>query len=55
MERIPRAIYGAVIVVALIYFIIALGSVLAIPVEELIKNKEYALASGAEDIIGAWG
>ena len=54
-KNIPRAIYTAVILVTLIYFIIALGSVLAIPAEDLIKNKEYALASGAEDIMGHWG
>ena len=54
-KNIPKAIYTAVILVALIYFIIALGSVIAIPAEDLIKNKEYALASGAEDIMGHWG
>jgi amino acid transporter len=54
-KNIPKAIYTAVIFVALIYFIIAMGAVLAIPTEELIKNKEYALASGAEDIMGSWG
>jgi len=54
-KNIPKAIYTAVILVALIYFIIALGSVLAIPAEDLIKNKEYALASGAEEIMGHWG
>jgi len=54
-KNIPRAIFTAVILVALIYFIIALGAVLAIPAEELIKNKEYALASGAEDIMGDAG
>jgi amino acid transporter len=54
-RNIPKAIYTAVILVALIYFIIAMGSVLAIPAEGLIKNKEYALASGAEDIMGHWG
>ena len=53
--NIPRAIYTAVVLVALIYFIIALGAVLAIPAEDLIRNKEYALASGAEDIMGHWG
>jgi amino acid transporter len=53
--NIPRAIYTAVILVALIYFIIAMGAVLAIPTEDLIRNKEYALASGAEDIMGHWG
>ncbi len=54
-KNIPKAIYTAVILVALIYFIIAMGAVLAIPAEELVKNKEYALASGAEDIMGSWG
>lgn len=54
-KNIPRAIYTAVGLVALIYFIIALGAVMAIPVEDLIKNKEYALASGAEDIMGHLG
>ncbi len=53
--NIPRAIYSAIVLVALIYFIIALSSVLAIPAEDLIKNKEYALASGAEDIMGSLG
>jgi len=54
-KNIPRAIYSAVILVATIYFIIALAAVIAIPAEDLIKNKEYALAAGAEDIMGNWG
>lgn len=54
-KNIPKAIYTAMILVALIYFIIALGTVIAIPIEDLIKNKEYALASGAENIMGHWG
>ena len=54
-KNIPRAIYGAVVLVASIYFIIALAAVLAIPAQDLIKNKEYALASGAADIMGSFG
>ena len=54
-KNIPRAIYSAVVLVASIYFIIALASVIAIPAEDLIKNKEYALAAGAGDIMGNWG
>ena len=54
-RNIPRAIYGAVVLVALIYFIVALGSVLAIPAEDMIRDKEYALAGGAEAIMGDWG
>jgi len=53
--NIPRAIYGAVFIVAMIYFIIALAAVMAIPVQDLIANKEYALAAGAEDIMGDTG
>lgn len=52
---IPRAIYSAVVIVALIYFIIALSAVIAIPAEDLIKNKEYALAAGAEAVMGSLG
>ncbi len=54
-QNIPKAIYGAIILVALIYFVIALGAVLAIPAEDLIKNKEYALAAGAKGLIGNLG
>ncbi len=53
--NIPRAIYISIIVVSLIYFIIALSAVFAIPLEDLIKNREYALASGARDIMGNFG
>ena len=54
-KNIPRAIYSAIVLVALIYFIIALSAVLAIPAADLIKNKEYALAAGANDIMGKLG
>ena len=54
-KNIPRAIYGAIVLVASIYFVIAMGAVFAIPTDDLIRNKEYALASGAEDIMGDLG
>jgi len=53
--NIPKAIYSAIILVALIYFIIALSAVLAIPAEDLILNKESALATGAGEIMGNLG
>jgi amino acid transporter len=53
--NIPKAIYSAIILVALIYFIIALSAVLAIPTADLIQNKESALATGAGDIMGSFG
>ncbi|HHD75822.1 MAG TPA: amino acid permease [Campylobacterales bacterium] len=54
-KNIPKAIFSAIVLVALIYFIIALSAVLAIPAEDLIQNKESALATGAGDIMGNLG
>ena len=54
-KNIPRAIYTAILLAILIYVVIALGAILAIPFEDIINNKEYALASGAEKILGHWG
>lgn len=54
-KNIPKAIYSALFIAVLIYFIISLGAILAIPFEEIIKNKEYALASGAGNVLGHWG
>ncbi len=54
-RNIPLAIYSAIFLTISIYIIISLGAILAIPFEDIIKNKEYALASGANDILGHWG
>ena len=53
--NIPKAIYWAIILVALIYFVIALSAVLAIPADNLILNRESALATGAGEIMGSIG
>jgi len=59
MERpeinIPKAIYSAIFLATIIYLVISLGAILAIPFDEIIKNKEYALAAGAEHTLGHWG
>jgi amino acid transporter len=54
-KNIPKAIYSAIFLTILIYVIISLGAILAIPFADIIENKEYALASGAGDILGHWG
>jgi amino acid transporter len=54
-KNIPKAIYSAIILAMLIYVIISFGAILAIPFDEIINNKEYALASGAENVLGYWG
>jgi len=53
--NIPKAVYAAIFLAILIYVVIALGAILAIPFDEIISNKEYALASGAENVLGNWG
>jgi amino acid transporter len=54
-KNIPRAIYSAIFLAVLIYVVIALGAILAIPFDEIIDKKEYALAAGAGDVLGHWG
>ena len=53
--NIPKAIYTALFLAICIYVIISLGAVLAIPFSDIIENKEYALAAGANKILGHWG
>ncbi|HHH50249.1 MAG TPA: APC family permease [Saprospiraceae bacterium] len=54
-RNIPVAIYSAIGLAILIYVVIALGALFAIPTEEIIKNKEYALAAGAGNVLGNLG
>ena len=54
-KKIPIAIYSAIFITIFIYFIIALGAILTIPFENIIQNKEYALASGADKLLGHFG
>ena len=54
-KNIPRAIYSAITLAVLIYVVISLGALFAIPIENIIKNKEYALAAGAGKIFGKFG
>jgi amino acid transporter len=54
-KNIPKAIYSAIFLAILIYVVISLGAILAIPFDEIIQNKEYALASGAGKALGHWG
>lgn len=53
--NIPKAIYSSIFLAVLIYVVISIGAILAIPFDEIIQNKEYALASGADKILGHWG
>jgi len=54
-KNIPRAIYSAIFLAVMIYVIIAVGALLAIPLQDIIENQEYALAAGANDVLGNIG
>lgn len=54
-KNIPRAIYAAIGLAILIYFVISLAAILAIPFAAIVANKEYALAAGAAQVLGHWG
>jgi amino acid transporter len=54
-KKIPRAIYTSVGIVVVIYLMISLGAIMAIPFSDLIANQEYALASGASQVLGPMG
>ncbi len=53
--NIPRAITIAVVLAAVIYVVLAYGAIVAIPFDDIIANQEYALAAGADNLLGHWG
>ena len=53
--NIPKSIYIALTLAMIIYFILSYGAIIAIPLDDIIANQEYALASGADKILGHWG
>jgi len=54
-KNIPRAIYSAIVLAIIIYVVISIAALFAIPTEDIIKNKEFALAAGAGDVLGSLG
>ena len=54
-KNIPRAIYSAITLAIIIYVVIAMGALFAIPTKDIIENEEFALAAGAGDVLGPLG
>lgn len=54
-KNIPISIYTAIALAIIIYVVISLGAILAISFDDIIANKEYALAAGANKVLGHWG
>jgi len=53
--NIAKSIYIALTLAMIIYFILSFGAIVAIPFEAIVANQEYALAAGANKILGHWG
>jgi amino acid transporter len=54
-KNIPRAIYTAIFIATVLYVALAIGALATIPKEEIIRDKEYALAAGAKNLLGQFG
>lgn len=54
-KNIPRAIYSSIAIATTLYVVISIAAISVIPKEELIANKEYALAAGAKEFLGTIG
>jgi amino acid transporter len=53
--NVPFAIYSAIGIALLIYVVLAVGALSAIPQDLLIRDQEFALAAGASNILGNAG
>ena len=54
-KNVPSSIYWAIASATLIYVVLSLAAIHTIPEEFIIRDKEFALAAGASNILGPWG
>lgn len=54
-KNIPRAIYSSIGIATLLYLVLSIAALSAIPKELIIADKEYALAAGAKSYLGLFG
>jgi len=54
-KNVPRAIYLSLVIVTIVYISIAIVAVGNLPIEELVKAKDYALAMAAKPFLGEFG
>ncbi len=54
-RNVPRSIFGAIAIATAVYVIIAVAAILAIPFDDIIRDKEYALAAGSATTLGDFG
>ncbi len=54
-RNIPRGIYGSIVITSLIYITLAIVGIGNLPVPDLIRAEEYALAAAARPVLGNAG
>jgi amino acid transporter len=53
--NIPKAIYASIGIACLLYIGLSVAAICSIPKQNIIADKEYALASGSQNILGSFG
>jgi len=54
-KNIPRGIYGAIAITSAIYILLAVVAIGNLPIPQLVKAEEYALAEAARPVLGEAG
>jgi amino acid transporter len=54
-KNVPRGVYGSIGIVTVIYVVLAYVAVTALPIDQLVAAKEYALAAVAQPVLGEAG
>lgn len=54
-RNVPFAIYWSLAIALILYLVLSIGALSAIPQELIIRDKEFALAAGAKNILGNFG
>jgi amino acid transporter len=54
-RNIPLSVYSAIAIAVFIYVVVSYGAIVSIPLDDIVEKKEYALASGASEVLGHWG
>ncbi len=54
-KNVPRAIYLSLVIVTLVYVSVSIVAIGNLPIDELIRAKEYALAEAAKPFLGEFG
>lgn len=54
-RNVPRAIYQSILIVSVVYVLVALVAVGNVPLSDLLKAEDYALAEAARPFLGSFG